>query len=61
VLERGAAARRDLLGVSAHRGSKTERVVVPGRGLGQYVYVDVFLGKNVAEASYTVRIATARR
>jgi hypothetical protein len=61
VLERGAAARRDLLGVSAHRGGKTERVVVPARGLGQYVYVDVFLGKNVAEASYTVRIATARR
>ncbi len=61
VLERGAAARRDLLGVSAHRGSKTERVVVPARGLGQYVYVDVFLGKNVAEASYTVRIATSRR
>jgi subtilisin family serine protease len=61
VLERGAAARRDLLGVSARLGSRTERVVVPGRGLGQYVYVDVFLGKNVAEASYTVRIATARR
>jgi hypothetical protein len=61
VLERGAAARRDLLGVSTRSGSKTERVVVPGRGLGQYVYVDVFLGKNVAEASYTVRIATARR
>jgi len=61
VLERGAAARRDLLGVSAHRGSKIERVVVPARGLGQFVYVDVFLGKNVAEASYSVRIATARR
>jgi Subtilase family len=61
VLERGAAARRDLLGVSAHRGSKIERVVVPARGLGQYVYVDVFLGKNVTEASYSVRIATARR
>jgi hypothetical protein len=61
VLERGAAARRDLLGVSAHRGSRTERIVVLARGLGQYVYVDVFLGKNVAEARYTVRIATARR
>jgi hypothetical protein len=61
VLERGAAARRDLLGVSAHLGSRTERVVVPARSLGQYVYVDVFLGKNVAEASYRVRIATARR
>jgi Subtilase family len=61
VLERGAAARRDLLGVSARGGNKTEHVVVPARGLGQYVYVDVFLGKNVAEASYTVRIATARR
>jgi hypothetical protein len=61
VLERGATARRDLLGVSARRGSKTEQVVVPGRGLGQYVYLDVFLGKNVAEASYTIRIATARR
>jgi hypothetical protein len=61
VLEHGAAARRDLLGVSARRGSRTERVVVAGRGLGQYVYVDVFLGKDVAEATYNVKIATARR
>jgi len=61
VFERGAAAQRDLLGVSARRGSKTERVVVAARSVGQYVYVDVSLGKNVAAASYSVRIATARR
>ena len=61
MFERGAAAQRDLLGVSARRGSKTERVVVAARSVGQYVYVDVSLGKNVAAASYSVRIATARR
>jgi hypothetical protein len=61
VFERGAAARRDLLGVSVHKGSRTERVVVKGRGLGQYVYVDVFLGKRAAEASYTLSLSTARR
>jgi Subtilase family len=61
VFERGAAARRDLIGVSAHRGKRFERVTVKGRGVGQFVYVDVFLPKNVVRASYTVSVAPAAR
>ena len=61
VFERGASARRDLLGMSAHAGSRYERVVVHGRGVAQYVYLDVFLAKPVREARYTISVATARR
>lgn len=61
VFERGAAARRDLLGLSAHSGAKRERLVVRGRGTGQYIYLDVFLAKPAVEAGYTIRVATARR
>jgi hypothetical protein len=61
VFERGAAARRDLLGASAHRGSRTERVVVRGGGAGQYVYVDAFLGKSARDAGYTLSVVSARR
>ena len=61
VFERGAAARRDLLGLSAKRGTKTERVVLHGRGTGQYVYVDAFLGKGVRDAGYTLSVASAPR
>jgi hypothetical protein len=61
VFERGAAAKRDLLGMSAHRGARTERVVVHGGGAGQYVYVDAFLGKTVRDAGYTLSVVSARR
>jgi hypothetical protein len=61
VFERGAAARRDLLGVSAHAGARPERIVVQGRGLGQYVYVDVFLAKTPRDAGYKLNLSTARR
>jgi hypothetical protein len=61
VFERGAAARRDLLGVSAHAGARPERIVVKGRGLGQYVYVDVFLAKTPRDAGYKLNLSTARR
>jgi hypothetical protein len=61
VFERGAAAKRDLLGVSARAGAKPERVVVRGRGVGQYVYVDVFLGKKPREAGYKLSVSTVRR
>ncbi|HSB39605.1 MAG TPA: S8 family serine peptidase [Gaiellaceae bacterium] len=61
VFEQGAAARRDLIGVSAHAGARFERVTVKGRGVGQYVYVDVFLAKNVVQASYQVSVAPAAR
>ena len=61
VFERGAAAKRDLLGTSAHAGARPERVVVRGRGLAQYVYLDVFLAGKTAEAGYKISVATARR
>jgi hypothetical protein len=61
VFERGAAAKRDLLGSSAHAGARRERVVVRGRRTGQYVYLDVFLAKRVREAGYRLSVATARR
>src|SRR5262249_6505454 len=43
VFERGAAAKRDLLGTSAHSGAHFERITLKGRGVGQFVYADVFL------------------
>jgi len=61
VFEGGAAARRDLLGTSAHRGTRTERVVVRGGGASQYVYVDAFLAKSVRDAGYTLSVVSARR
>jgi len=61
VFERGRAAKRDLIGVSAHAGARPERIVVKGRGLGQYVYVDVFLAKTPREAGYRLSLSTARR
>ena len=59
VLETGAAARRDLLGASGRAGKRFERVTLRGRGTGQYVYVDVFLPKNVVRASYSLSVAPA--
>jgi hypothetical protein len=61
VFERGAAAKRDLLGLSAHRRASKEQVVVHGRGSGQYVYLDVILSKKAREAGYTVSVSSARR
>jgi subtilisin family serine protease len=61
VFERGAAARRDLIGVSGHAGKRFERVTLQGRGIGQYVYVDVFLPKGVVQASYSLSVAPASR
>jgi hypothetical protein len=61
VFERGAAARRDLLGVSAKRGTRAERLTLHGGAAGQYVYVDAFLGRGVRDANYTLSVATAQR
>jgi subtilisin family serine protease len=61
VFERGAAARRDLLGTSAHAGARFERVTLKGRGSGQYVYADVFLPKTGVQANYTLSVAPAAR
>jgi hypothetical protein len=60
VFERGAAARRDLLGVSAHAGKRFERVTLKGRGSPQFVYVDVFLPKTAVQASYSLSVAPVR-
>jgi hypothetical protein len=60
VFEQGAAARRDLIGVSAHPGRRFERVTLRGRGSPQYVYADVFLPRNAVQASYTLSIGPAR-
>jgi hypothetical protein len=57
VFERGRAAVRDLLGSSAHPGQRFERVTLKGRGVGKYVYVDVFLPKKVVQASYSLSVA----
>jgi hypothetical protein len=61
VFETGQAARRDLLGVSAHAGARFERVTVKGRGAGQFVYVDVFLPKTGVQAAYKLSVAPAAR
>jgi hypothetical protein len=61
VFERGAAARRDLLGVSAHAGTRFERITLRGRGSGQFVYADVFLPKTGVQASYSLTVAPAAR
>jgi hypothetical protein len=60
VFERGAAARRDLLGLSAHAGNRFERVTIQGRGSPQFVYVDVVPNKRVVRASYTLTVAPVR-
>jgi hypothetical protein len=61
VFERGAAARRDLLGASAHAGARFERVTLKGRGSSQFVYADVFLPKKGMQASYKLSVAPAAR
>ena len=61
VFERGTAARRDLLGTSAHAGARFERVTLKGRGVGQFVYADVFLPKTGVQANYTLSVAPAAR
>jgi hypothetical protein len=61
VFEHGAAAKRDLLGASAHAGARFERITLKGRGAGQFVYADVFLPKTGVQASYTLSVAPAAR
>jgi subtilase family protein len=61
VFERGRAAKRDLLGTSAHAGARFERITLKGRGAGQFVYADVFLPKTGVQANYTLSVAPAAR
>ena len=60
VTERGAAQRRHLLGTSAKPGATPESLVVHGRATGRYVYVNVFLGRQVEAATYSLILAPAR-
>jgi hypothetical protein len=57
VFERGSDMRGDLLGVSAHPGTASERLVIRNRGsTGRYVYLDVVLGRRVTAASYSLAV-----
>ena len=62
VYERGRPLKRDLLDYSQHKGSRGERVTTRNKtGRGSYFFVDAFLGKGVAEASYALRVSVGRR
>ena len=57
VLERGAARRRDLLMSGTHPGGRTETLrFVNATGRSYYAYLDLFLGRRVRSASYTLDI-----
>ncbi len=57
VHERGAAAKRDLLGYSQNAGKTPDVVRVTNSGSkGEFVYGDVYLGKNVDDAAYTLTV-----
>jgi Subtilase family len=61
VFERGAALKRDLVGTSFRRGTAREAVRVRNTtGRGAYLYLDVFLARNVARATYKLSVATQR-
>ncbi|HYX87761.1 MAG TPA: S8 family serine peptidase [Gaiellaceae bacterium] len=60
VTERGAALRRDLLGGSAKPGASAESITIRGLATGRYVYVNVFLGRRVEAAGYSLSLAPAR-
>ena len=62
VYERGRPLKRDLVDYSQHKGSRGERVTTRNKtGRGSYFFVDAFLGKGVAEASYALRVSVGRR
>lgn len=60
--ERGAAAKRHLAASSLQTGVKTDTVIVqnPARR-GAYYYADVFLGRNVGDASYALTASIAKK
>ena len=62
VYERGSALKRDLLAFSERSGSRPD--AVSGRNttrVGAFYYVDAFLAKRVAKASYSLRVSVSRR
>ena len=61
VFERGAAMRRDLIATSFRRGTAREVVRVSNTGRrGAFVYLDVFLARNVERATYKLALTTQR-
>jgi subtilisin family serine protease len=61
VFERGAALRRDLVATSFKRGTAREVVRVRNTTRrGAYMYVDVFLARNVRRATYKLSVTTPR-
>ena len=62
VYERGRAAARDLIGYSEKAGSRSDSVAgANSADRGAFYYLDVFLGKRVGEAAYSLKISVARR
>jgi hypothetical protein len=62
VYERGRPLKRDLLSFSQLPGSHSEFVTAKNKtGRGAYYFVDAFLGKRVAQASYVLTVSVARR
>ncbi len=62
VYERGTALRRDLIQASTRRGTVADTVGARNSGRrGTYVYADVYLGKDTADAAYGLTVSTSRR
>jgi subtilisin family serine protease len=62
VYAKGAELRRYLIGSSARKGTAPETMTVrnSNRTAG-VIYADVFLGKDAANASYTLHVTTSRK
>jgi hypothetical protein len=61
VTERGTALRRDLLAASVNAGPTVESLIIRGTAGGRYVYADVFLGRRVEAATYSLSVAPVRQ
>jgi hypothetical protein len=62
VYERGSALKRDLLAFSERSGSRPDSVGYRNRtSRGAFYYIDVFLGKRVAEAEYSLNVSVVPR
>ena len=60
VLEQGAERRRHLVASSRQRGGRTEALTVENlTRRGYYAYLDLFLGRRVRSASYTLGITAS--
>jgi subtilisin family serine protease len=61
VDETGSAERRDLIGSSSASGTAPDTFAVRNaRRRGEFVYVEVRLGAEIAAASYTLSLSTSR-